>query len=127
VSLSKNKKKRRERLFNEHPYCHWCGVGLIQIEHIRHKSDPSNMATIDHRYGKLDPRRKDTQDPDAQSVLSCWGCNNRRGQEDADRLGVEELRRRSRRWPKKDRPLIGLRHFLRVLLHRAERKGNDEG
>lgn len=122
MSLSKNKKKRRERLFQEHPYCHWCGIEVIKHAHTPHRPDPPNVATIDHRYGKLDPRRRDTQDPDAQSVLSCWECNNRRGQEDADKLGIEELRRRSGRWPRKDRPLVGLRYFLRLLLHRAAKQ-----
>ncbi|KKN79629.1 hypothetical protein LCGC14_0338330 [marine sediment metagenome] len=126
MMADKQKQKRRKRLFEAHPYCHWCGAEVDNSPFVSHQPPSPDAATIDHRYGKLDPRRRSTLDPDAMSVLSCWECNNRRGQEDADKLGIKELRRRSGRWPKKDRPLVGLRYFLRTLLHRAALDKSDE-
>ena len=81
-------------LFNENPYCHWCGekTTLTNVSHIKGQPDPM-MATIDHVISKYDPRRwvKGQQ----KKVLACFKCNARRSAEETERLGREEIVRRS--------------------------------
>lgn len=96
--------RRRNRLFKEHPFCYWCGVGVILVSGPKIKFYPNNTATIDHIYGKLDPRRNfDSRGrrKNPSSVLSCLRCNQNRGREDELRVGIEEIRRRANRWREK--------------------------
>lgn len=94
-------KARRDRLFRQHPYCHWCGVKLVMPKcGPRMKFPlPDNAATIDHRHGKLDPNRREDFAPENWTVLACHKCNNERGRLDELAAGIDELQRRAGNHP----------------------------
>lgn len=91
--------RRRNRLFKQHPFCHWCGQRLVNVTGPRVKHFPPNAATLDHRHGRLDPRRRTDYSPNNWSVLACWQCNHERGQDDEKKAGIDEMRRRAGRFP----------------------------
>ena len=96
--------RRRDRMFREHPYCHWCGTKVVMVTGSRVKSFPDNAATLDHRHGRLDPRRRVDSGPSNRTVLSCWRCNQIRCVEDQQRIGIDELRRRASHQPREAGP-----------------------
>ena len=70
------RKRRREALFEQHPYCYWCEEKVVPFEWTKGKKTPPNSATIDHLYAKNDKRR---EKDNASIVLSCHRCNGARG------------------------------------------------
>lgn len=62
--------------------CHWCGKPVVEWKD-KHQKKPADSirATIDHVYPRNDIRRvQKDQDPRAiNTVLSCYTCNNNRG------------------------------------------------
>lgn len=91
----KQKVRRRDGLFAQHPFCFWCGVKLVQpwngdYSVPKAQRHPANAATLDHLDHKYD--RKDWNKLGIcieRSVLSCAACNNRRGRE---RLAKDNFR-----------------------------------
>ena len=97
--MTKNNQKtrsRRERLFKKSPFCYWCGQRLVEDTS---KYVPPNAATIDHRHGRLDPRRRVDYGVANRSVLACRQCNQDRARADEKNVGIEELWRRANRSP----------------------------
>ena len=91
--------RRRGRLFKQHPFCHWCNQPLVEVTGSKVKHFPPNAATLDHRHGRLDPRRRHDHSRSNWTVLACWRCNHDRGRADEQNAGIEELRRRANRFP----------------------------
>ncbi len=98
---TKTLRKRRDSLFKQHPYCHWCKCKLSHPRLIKHKqTQPDNMATIDHLRNRLDFNRTEPNiENQSRTVLSCKGCNEERGKESVESLSEEELWSRSGRYP----------------------------
>ena len=82
-------KKLLERLFEKDPNCFWCGRKTFFTKQSQGQRVPGLTATLDHFFGKLDPRREDNREapvgPDKYRgfviphVLACWECNAARG------------------------------------------------
>ena len=64
------KLSKRALLFAQDPYCFWCGrITVLQTtKPIRN----DNVATIEHLYSRLHPKRKEHPH---LVVLACFGCN----------------------------------------------------
>lgn len=89
----KSSTRRRKRLHENNPHCHWCGILTVEGGSPRH----ANAATLDHVYSRLDPRRASGPSP---VVLACYSCNQRRSREEHARgLDRSETRFRSPRQP----------------------------
>lgn len=71
---------RRERLWNKDPRCFWCGVVTKPTNKHGGKQE-NDMATLDHVYSRLDPKRKQNLNLEVKTVLSCYLCNQKRGKE----------------------------------------------
>lgn len=83
---SKKQKERRDRLFEQHPFCHWCGVKLIhpreflevrggRLRMAKNKNHKL-MATLDHLDSRYDTTRgmfSGMWIP--RTVLACHQCN----------------------------------------------------
>lgn len=69
---------KRVRMFARDPYCFWCG--RVTILHTSEISDP-RLATIDHLYSRLNPKRHQPRGNDRSEllhVLACRQCNHER-------------------------------------------------
>jgi hypothetical protein len=87
-------KKRKLKLFAQHPFCYWCEKPVKLYPHTcHHKLDE---ATLDHLRTRYNPDRQIPSPAQEQTVLACWGCNHRRGAEDTRNTALEELHRRSK-------------------------------
>lgn len=84
------------KLWIKDPHCVYCGVETILPDDCNEKGKPAppNMATIDHKYSKLNPLRNVVKQ---EYLLCCNLCNNYRGQIEQDKLSIDELRMRSRK------------------------------
>lgn len=82
MSRQSSSPRRRRNLWNANPHCIYCGRLTILIEgHV--KRLPSNAATLERLYHRLDPRRycyllKEKE----KTALSCHKCNLRKGRKD---------------------------------------------
>lgn len=84
---------RRQRLLEADPHCYWCGREVVEWVFESGVAPPLNQATIDHVNSRVrGPRPKI-----GRWVLACRECNEGRAREEEAELGIEELRRRSRR------------------------------
>ena len=92
---------RRNNLFNQHPFCHWCKCKLTHPKFVkRGDTQPDNMATIDHLRNRLDFNRTEPNtEREARTVLSCKKCNQDRGDESVKSLTKEQLWSRSGSYP----------------------------
>jgi hypothetical protein len=94
-------KLKREKHWRQDPHCRRCGVVTYLPQDLY--EDPAHMkrikipgvhreqlATIGHRYSRLDPRRKQG----GKYVLICHKCNQKENMEDCERF-AEEFKRRS--------------------------------
>lgn len=97
-------KLRRDRLFNEHPFCYWCGVKLIHPREflelragkprMKAKQNHSYMATLDHLDSRYDETRgMFSRMGIARTVLACHACNNYRNRLIESKLPKEILHR----------------------------------
>lgn len=76
-SASHELRALRLKLWIENPRCHWRGVDT-NIEHSAPTLHPAD-ATLDHIYHRGDPRRRvNLPKGEADVVLACSHCNNRR-------------------------------------------------
>ena len=97
--------QRRKRLFKKNPYCVHCGVKMILPEEIGYinqsnnrrklKSYPDNLCTIDHIFSKVHPLKISGELKKGKTIICCSKCNNRKGNEDVQKLGIEEIRKRA--------------------------------
>ena len=88
-------KRRKEILFARHPFCYWCGKEVKIYSYKHHGKSPLDMATLDHLRTRYNPERQILSPHKEQTVLACWECNHRRGEEDTKNIPIEELHRRS--------------------------------
>lgn len=78
--------KRRARLFAENPLCFYCGVETT----LDTKRNLPNMATIEHLFPRLHPRRREPNTTgERRLVLACSACNNAKSVADA-KIGLTE-------------------------------------
>jgi hypothetical protein len=84
-------KPRRDKLFNRHPYCHWCGIKVVHPNVYMKKGalksgSPDDMATLDHLDHRSSGNRgKTMHSQERRTVLSCYKCNHDRGIEEESR------------------------------------------
>lgn len=119
-------KKIRNKLYKQNPFCPDCSVKMILPEEVgfitlkngnrRLKSQPKNLCTIEHKYTRLDPRRRERNcNSELRWSLLCAKCNNNKGRVDHDRrLKIEDKWRISGKYPKKYK-------FFKILLDRIKR------
>ena len=55
-----------------------------------------DMATLDHLRTRYNPKRQVPSFDKEQTVLACWECNHRRGEEDTQNVPIEELHNRAK-------------------------------
>jgi hypothetical protein len=96
---------QRLRMFQQHPYCHWCNCKLV-LPKPRGTSgwNAQNKATIDHLLPRGHPQRLDgNPNRERRRVLACRRCNSARpnpyAQSGAYR-SLEEAWRASGHWPR---------------------------
>lgn len=100
-SSSKQRRKQRQKLWNENPHCYYCGILTVPPE-IRTKEQVEkgyyfdNMATLEHLFSRLNPKRYEKHKfKTVRHVLACYKCNNDKSMEDTNINFAEEHRRRS--------------------------------
>lgn len=87
---TKSLAKKRERLWNEDPHCHYCGVEtILKPCHLKREwlamswDERNRLATIDHIRPRHHPDRTKPPEPgETLLVLSCWRCNNDRDKQE---------------------------------------------
>ena len=88
---------RKNKLLEDFPYCHWCKREVRKFEQWPGCASPAWGATLDHFYAKGDKRRRENTNP---VVLSCYRCNNKRGntkpEKWANKLGINKDKREER-------------------------------
>lgn len=86
----------RYKLWVQNPNCIYCGIETILPEDCNEKGKPAppHMATIDHKYSRLNPLRNVVKQ---EYLLCCNLCNNYRGRVEQDKLPLEELQKRSQK------------------------------
>ena len=80
--MSKNIRKRREKLWNEEGgKCHWCSRETSLPPKGEAKVIPTpDLATLDHLRTRLDKNRQEPNvNNEQRTLLACWQCNNLRG------------------------------------------------
>ncbi len=87
--------KKRKILWDKNPHCYHCNILTILPEQLKPNTYPPNMATIDHIFTRLDPRRRQPHKGEERYWLSCKKCNEERGATLESELPIEELRKRS--------------------------------
>jgi 5-methylcytosine-specific restriction endonuclease McrA len=95
----KRNSKRRDKLFSLHPFCHWCGKEVHLYPHLRGRGRkrPLDEATLDHLRSRYNTERQIPSWDKEQTVLACWECNHRRGEEETKNMPPDELHNRSGR------------------------------
>ncbi len=90
-------RRRRTALYHQQGgKCHWCGCEMILLDPAPCIGQPTNLATVDHLYDRLDPRRQiPPSGPEQRWVAACRECNHKRGRESQSAQPIEDLRRRS--------------------------------
>lgn len=79
--------KRRIRLMEKHPFCHWCNRPLKLYpdypEKYQNKPMPEDYPTIDHLNSKTGLKKRPDPKMKARTlVLSCPSCNNNRAKKE---------------------------------------------
>lgn len=91
--MSKNVRKRREKLWNEKDgKCFYCGVKtILPVRGVNTRHPPDNLATLDHlrtrlhieydEYGEpvVGCRHEPNTTNEERTCLACLKCNNIRG------------------------------------------------
>lgn len=109
--MSNKYRHKKVRMYNESPYCRRCGVfmwlppsGYNHVCRNLPKEEMNTMATIAHKYSRLDPRRWTEGGLNKQYQLICHKCNVKESDEEIAKLSKEELWARSNAYPK-DHPM----------------------
>lgn len=68
------RKKARQKLLQDRPYCWWCGEDFTVSPTNNWRSWPNNFPTIEH----LLPRSEGGTEDYDNLVLACFRCNNTR-------------------------------------------------
>jgi len=102
MSLDRRQKNRRDKLFEQHPYCFWCGCELVHPKDVvqRHKPTSPNMATLDHlRHKRSKNRQQLNTNGKRRTVLACHECNMGRANNAVKKLSKWRLWNYSKRTP----------------------------
>lgn len=105
-------KRRRERLMQIDPHCHWCGIEVIYYALPEGKQMPDNFATIDHLYSRLNEQRKEktfAYGHEMTLVLACHKCNHERNVEEMQAVPIQML------WDKSDSRPFSQKHPIRFI------------
>ena len=109
---SKRMKAIREKLWENGPHCHWCGVLTMWPRSFAPgERIPNETASVDHLYTKLNPLREVYPD---EFVLACVGCNSSRHEHDL--LSSEE------RWKRQGVFTVGLRGVYKTFVETRNAK-----
>jgi len=95
----KSKCRRLKNLFNKNPYCFWCNCLVVLGNRYGNdsKTQPPNMATLDHVISRNNKNWE--KGMKNRLVLSCFKCNQERQAKEIRELPIEELWHRSGRFP----------------------------
>lgn len=76
------KRRRLRKLWDQNPNCHWCGKKTVLPK--RRVGGPAShdLATIDHINSRFKKERFDNPNNLPNTVLACYECNHRRGEEE---------------------------------------------
>lgn len=102
---TRRKFRRKEILFErQNGRCFWCNCAMLLLPKggatKRHQSNKANLATIDHLRSRYNSSRQEpSKNKEERTVLACHKCNNERGDAETALLSIEDLRRRSGRYP----------------------------
>ena len=98
-------RRRREQLFAEHPFCHYCEVQLVSYPLKKHERMPDNYATLHHQRSRLHPyRHEKVRNGEIRRVLACRQCADLIAQVEEGSLPIDYIRERAGRFPKVDEP-----------------------
>ncbi len=111
-SKHERKKARRKQLYEQNPFCPDCNVKMVLPEDVgffTHKNglrsildNPDNLCTLEHKYSRLNPKRKEPVNNEVRWFILCTKCNNKRSKIDHETfLTKEELHERSQRHEKR--------------------------
>lgn len=106
MTTNKRQHRRRDRLFRQNPFCHWCGVLLSHPQEygtwdkhgiFRLKRPAYHMMTLDHLDSRLNPNRGSFYGVPGKprTVLACKECNEYRSRLEEAAIPVQELHRRA--------------------------------
>ena len=93
-SNTERRRKRRTAMWNENPYCCYCGCLTVLPETLSEEyivdgkpiqPFPDNTATTEHKYSRLNPLRRNI----GVLLLSCYKCNQERGKSEFEKLPQE--------------------------------------
>jgi hypothetical protein len=92
------KHKKIGKLMKIDPHCYYCGIGLIWYKTTGNEKLPHNFATIEHLYDKYEPekRREFHKKCQSQTVISCFRCNQKRGEERTKMIPIEQRKVREK-------------------------------
>lgn len=104
--MAKNFRKKKEKMFNESPICRRCGILMWLPEsgddratkHLT-KQEHDTMATIGHKYSKLDERRYTEPGTKKRYELICYKCNHEENVNEIKKLPIEKVWEMSNRKP----------------------------
>src|SRR6185503_18043250 len=87
--------RRKQRLYNQYPFCHWCGIALVLVVSDNGRL-PDNAATIDHLRSRFDLTRQEPKINayEERTVLACYGCNQRRSAEEMKGVAAWQVRQK---------------------------------
>ena len=120
VSKTVRLRRIRNKLFEENPFCHWCGKAVIKLEGEWGRNIQPNLATLDHLYSRLHPLRTAPRPNDPAFVLACYKCNHKRGEEECRSLPLEE------QWVRSSIPIYKWPILLAILIQRFTKEEKDD-
>lgn len=91
-----SKKELRTQLWNQNPYCYWCGIYTKLDERRKGGKLFPDSATLDHLYTKYEMEKRVAYGN--PFVLACNKCNHDRGAEATKAQPIEELWKRAGQW-----------------------------
>ena len=89
-------RKVRQFLFKKDPHCIYCGIETKEYEewYVSQQKGfkiPDDLATLEHLYDKLDPKKRYEIYPDhSDKAIACHRCNQRRGKERVNAIPERE-------------------------------------
>ena len=86
VNATMSKRRRRERLFRQNPFCLSCGVKMGSV------SNKRNSVTLEHIVSRNQPLRGKIK---GRTILLCKNCNEGKAAEEERNLPKVELWRRA--------------------------------
>ena len=97
----KLKRQKNELYERQQGKCYWCGCQMLPFRKgwPKFKKYPKNAATIDHIYSRMTKHRWQPPMGEQRLVVACWECNQKRCSQEMKNTPIEELHKRSGRFP----------------------------